>query len=87
MPAPAEDPYGWLRRVGSLVSIPLLLGVSPIVGAALGIGCDRLFGTRPIFTILLLAAGFMAGVRETWLLIRRASNDEERNSKNRLNHR
>ena len=73
---PTEDPYAWFRRVGSLISIPLLLGLSPVVGGALGWGLDRLFGTRPIFTALLLAAGFAAGIRETWRLIRKTSSEK-----------
>jgi len=63
-----------------LVSIPLILGLSPVVGCAVGFGLDRVFGTQPIFTILLLVAGFASGIRETWLLIRRASKDEEKKS-------
>ncbi len=69
----APDPYGWMKRVGTLVSIPLILGLSPVVGGAIGFGMDRLFGTRPVFTILFLAVGFAAGVRETWSLIRKYS--------------
>ncbi|MBI1952857.1 MAG: AtpZ/AtpI family protein [Candidatus Omnitrophica bacterium] len=63
-----------------LVSIPLILGLSPVVGGFFGWILDRALGTRPLFLILLLAAGFAAGIRETWLLIRKAS-EEERRSK------
>ena len=73
---PAEDPYAWFRRVGTLVSIPLLLGLSPVVGGALGWGLDRLFGTRPVFTALFLLVGFAAGIRQTWDLVRRFSSDK-----------
>ncbi len=66
--------------MGTLVTIPLILGLSPVVGCAIGIGMDRVFGPQPIFTILLLLAGFAAGVRETWLLIRRASKDDQKES-------
>ena len=73
MKEPATDSYGWLKKVGMLISIPLMLGLSPVVGCAIGFGMDRLLGTRPVFTILLLVAGFIAGVRETWSLIRKSS--------------
>lgn len=63
--------------MGTLITVPLILGLSPVVGCAIGIGLDRVFGTQPIFTILLLIAGFAAGVRETWLLIRKASKDDQ----------
>ncbi|MBI3616365.1 MAG: AtpZ/AtpI family protein [Candidatus Omnitrophica bacterium] len=69
--------YDWMRRVGTLLSIPLTLGLSPVVGCAVGWALDRLFHTRPIFTLLGLAAGFAAGIRETWLLIRRTSEEPE----------
>ena len=59
-----------------MMSIPLTLGLSPVVGCALGWGLDRLSGTRPLFTLLLLALGFAAGVRETWKLIRRSSSEK-----------
>ena len=68
---PTEDPYAWIRRAGTLVSIPLLLGLSPVVGGALGWALDRVFGTRPAFLAILLLAGFAAGIRETWKLIKK----------------
>ena len=77
MDDPAADPYGWAKRVGTLVSIPMLLGVSPVVGAAIGWALDRFLGTRPVFTLILLGIGFAAGIRETWSLIRKASSEEE----------
>ncbi len=78
MRKPATDSYGqWMRRVGTLISIPLILGLSPVVGGAIGFGMDRLLGTRPVFTILILLAGFAAGVRETWSLIRKTSQEDE----------
>lgn len=67
------DPYAMFKKVGTLISIPLMLGLSPVVGGALGWGLDKWLGTRPVFTILLLFLGFAAGVRETWKLIRRSS--------------
>lgn len=78
MRQPSTNSYDWIRRVGTLLSIPLTLGLSPLVGCAIGWGLDRLFRTRPLFTLLGLAAGFAAGIRETWMLIRRASDDSER---------
>ena len=67
------DPYALFKKVGTLLSIPLILGLSPVIGCAIGWALDRVFGTRPIMTILLLLLGFAAGVRETWTLIRRSS--------------
>ena len=69
--------YDWMRRVGTLLSIPLTLGLSPVVGCAVGWVLDRVFHSQPIFTMVGLLAGFAAGIRETWLLIRRTSEDSE----------
>lgn len=72
------EPTGqWLRRVGTLLSIPLTLGLSPVVGCALGWVLDRLLHSRPLFTLIGLGAGFAAGIRETWMLIRRTSSESE----------
>ncbi len=59
-----------------MVQIPLILGLSPVVGGALGWGLDKILGTRPIFTALLLLVGFAAGIRQTWDLIRRFSSEK-----------
>lgn len=59
-----------------LVQVPLILGLSPVIGCAIGWAIDRVFATRPIFTIILLIAGFAAGIRESWILIRRASSED-----------
>lgn len=78
MADPSADPYGWMKRVGTLVSIPTILAVSPVVGAAIGWVADRFFGTRPVFTLVFLLLGFAAGIKETWSLIRKASSEEDR---------
>ncbi len=78
MRPPSQNSYDWMRRVGSLLSIPLTLGLSPVIGCAIGWGLDRLFHSRPLFTLVGLLAGFAAGIRETWTLIRRTSEDSEK---------
>jgi len=78
MRQPSTNSYDWMRRVGTLLSIPLTLGLSPVVGCAIGWGLDRLFHTRPVFMLVGLLAGFAAGIRETWSLIRRTSEDLEK---------
>ncbi len=75
---PYPDQYTWMRKVGSLLSIPLTLGLSPIVGCAIGWGLDHFLGTRPTFMLIGLLAGFAAGIRETWILIRRNTEDDEK---------
>ena len=84
--SPTET-YAWARRVGTLLQIPLTLGLAPVLGGAIGGGLDRLFGTRPVFTLCALTAGFIAGIRETWLMIQRVSLDEEKDEKSDTDHK
>lgn len=49
-----------------------------MVGCAIGWMLDRLFQSRPVFMLVGLLAGFAAGIRETWILIRRTSEDSEK---------
>ena len=88
--SPTET-YAWLRRVGTLLQIPLTLGLAPVIGGAIGWALDRFFGTRPFFTLFALTAGFIAGLRETWLMIQRVSkdleSDPEKNEKSDTDHK
>lgn len=47
--------FGWR------MTVDLVTGV--FVGAAMGWGLDSLFGTKPLFLIVLVLLGFAAGVR------------------------
>ena len=58
-----------------MAQIPLILALSPVVGCAIGWAIDRFLKTSPIFTLILLLAGFAAGIKETWTIVRRASSD------------
>ena len=85
--SPTET-YAWVRRVGTLLQIPLTLGLAPVIGGAIGWALDRFFGTRPFFTLFALTAGFIAGFRETWLLVQRVLSDEDdKNEKSDTDHK
>ncbi len=58
------------RQVGLLTTIPFILALAPIVGFLLGQYLDKRFQTRPWLSVILLALGFVAGVRETINIIR-----------------
>lgn len=47
--------FGWR------MTVDLVTGV--FVGAAMGWGLDSLFGTKPVFLIIMIMFGFAAGVR------------------------
>jgi F0F1-type ATP synthase assembly protein I len=76
---PDEKPrYKGLRSAGLLLSIPTLLIVSPLVGFFIGQALDRRWRTSPWLTIVGLGLGFAAAARETYLIYRRAQQEEER---------
>lgn len=58
------------RQIGLLSSIPFVLALAPIVGYFLGKFLDQKFRTQPWLSIILLALGFVAGVRETIKIIK-----------------
>ena len=62
-----------------LTMIPFLLGVSPVIGYFMGRWLDGKLGTGPILALVFLGLGFVAGIRETILVIRRASRETDEN--------
>lgn len=60
-----------MRRVGLFLTIPMTLAAAPTVGFLIGWFCDRQLGTFPWLTSLMLVAGFVAGAREVWRLVKR----------------
>ncbi|MGB9691747.1 MAG: AtpZ/AtpI family protein [Candidatus Sumerlaeaceae bacterium] len=53
-----------MRRVSLGVTIPTTFAAAVVVGVALGYGLDRWLGTEPWLTLVFLALGFVAGIRE-----------------------
>lgn len=72
--------------MGTTLSLPFILGLSPVIGCAIGWGIDRLLGTKPLFTVVLLLAGVAAGVRESWRQIQRILREQTRDDKDRTDH-
>ncbi len=72
---PPKKVTGW-RQVGLLSSIPFILLLSPIVGLVIGQILDRHLGTRPWLSIVLLALGFVAGVRETIRIVKLSQQED-----------
>ena len=67
-----------LRSAATLVAIPSLLIVSPLVGFFLGDLGDKRFHTSPWLSLAGLILGFVAGGREVWLIYRRYLETQER---------
>ena len=64
------------RQIGLLSSIPFILALAPIVGYLLGQYLDNRFHTRPWLSVVLLALGFVAGVRETVNIIKLSQRED-----------
>ncbi len=73
----SDDPG--LRTAGMLLAIPSLLIAGPLVGFFLGSWGDRRLGCAPWLTVIGVVLGFFAAGRETYLIIRRVQDEEERN--------
>jgi len=67
-----------MRTAATLVAIPSLLIVSPLVGFFLGDLGDKRFHTSPWLAIVGLVLGFVAGGREVWLIYKRYLESQER---------
>lgn len=52
------------RRALAAAALVSALPAFTLGAAALGYGLDRLLGTSPVFTLLLLIVGFAAGVAQ-----------------------
>jgi len=69
-----------MRQVGLLTTIPVLLAVSPLIGFFMGRFLDGKLNTDPIFTIVFLILGFVAGARQTARVIKLAGKEQKRNN-------
>ena len=60
-PQPAKEEHYTMANMAWRMVIELVAGIA--IGFGIGYGLDRLFGTLPIFLILFIGLGFVAGVR------------------------
>jgi F0F1-type ATP synthase assembly protein I len=67
-----------MRSAATLVAIPSLLIVSPLVGFFLGDFGDKRFHCSPWLALSGLVLGFAAGAREVWLIYKRYMDTQER---------
>lgn len=64
-----EPKYGWVRSLGLVTSIPLLILVSIGIGLLVGRWLDGKFGSSPWITIILTLIGLAAGLYESAKLL------------------
>jgi F0F1-type ATP synthase assembly protein I len=77
-PAEKKPDFEGLRSAGLLLAIPALLIVSPLVGLFVGMALDRWLKTGRIFTAIGIVLGFATAGRETYRIVRRVQDEEER---------
>jgi len=70
---PDRERLAGLKQVSLLTAIPILLVVGPLIGWWVGSYLDGRFGTEPYLMVLFIVLGFVASGRETWKLIKLAS--------------
>ena len=72
---PKADDHFSQAELGWRMVIELVAGL--LIGFGIGYGLDRLFGTLPIFLILFVLMGFVAGVKT---MLRAAAEAQEKNA-------
>ena len=67
-----SDKYKRIRQLGLLTAIPMIMAVAPLIGYYVGRWIDGKFETDQVFSLIFLALGLFAGVRETISILRKA---------------
>ena len=76
---PGKGAGKYIRQVGLLGTVPILLAVGPVVGFLIGRWLDGKFGTEPYLMIVFLIFGFVASGKEVWKIIKQAEKDTDDN--------
>ena len=71
-----DKDYRYIRQVGLLTTIPVMLLSGPLIGFLIGNYIDKRFGTAPWFMVLFVCIGFVASIRQTIAIIKKASNNK-----------
>ncbi len=74
-----DERYAWVRQGGLLSTIPFLMAVPPIAGLLIGRYLDNRFDTNPVFIIIFLVFGFVASVRQTASVLKKANTENKQN--------
>ena len=68
-----ENKFRVLRQLGLLTTIPVVLLSGPVIGYLVGDYLDKWFGTSPWLMVFFLVIGFIASIRQTLMIITKAS--------------
>jgi ATP synthase protein I len=58
-------------------TLGLEMGISLVVGLGIGYYLDRTFGTTPIFLIIFMILGILAGMKRLYTLWKKAEKEDE----------
>jgi ATP synthase protein I len=58
-------------------TLGLEMGLSLVIGLAIGYYLDRRFGTAPIFLIIFMIFGILAGMKRIYTLWKKAEREDE----------
>lgn len=72
MPEPGADQSGGGLRGRDLIGVGGLLAAAVIAGTVLGLVIDRAAGTEPVFTMVGVFLGVVAGGLGFWVRVRAA---------------
>ena len=73
-----KDTYlSQVKQIGTLTAVPIILLVGPFAGYFVGDWIDRKFQLHPWCTILFLALGFVAAVREITRLLKQVLKEDK----------
>ncbi len=68
--------------LADLTTMGIAMAISIILGLSAGIFIDNRFGTEPLYTLLLLFCGIIAGFRIMYKVARRYLNEENKHDQN-----
>jgi len=71
-----SDP-GWIRSLGEVSSIGMLILISTAIGLGIGIWLDGKLGTGPWLAFVLTLVGLVAGLYESIRMLIRASRGDD----------
>lgn len=74
---PGKGAGKYIRQVGLLGTVPILLAVGPVIGFLIGRWLDRKLNTEPYLMIVFLIFGFIASGKEVWKIIKQAEKETD----------
>lgn len=77
MPSDGSDKKGVIIQVARYSTIGLEMGLAVAVGVGIGYYIDKWLGTRPLFLIVFLVFGVIAGFRSLYRALKRMEREDK----------